>query len=135
MKPFNLEEAKAGKPVCTKDGRPVRIIEFDMKDKEFPIVAIIPHGNKEGVETFTIQGSYYTQKEDQRDLMMASVEEEGWVNVYKSKYKNTFSVIPIFKEEVFCGTVYKTKEEACIKKEENDSLIYIDTVKIKFEPK
>lgn len=29
MKPFNLEEAKAGKPVCTRDGRRVEIISFE----------------------------------------------------------------------------------------------------------
>lgn len=29
MKPFNLEEAKAGKPVCNREGNDVRIICFD----------------------------------------------------------------------------------------------------------
>lgn len=29
FKPFDLEAAKAGKPVCTRDGRKVRIISFD----------------------------------------------------------------------------------------------------------
>ena len=29
MKPFNLEEAKAGKPICTRDGRRVEIISFE----------------------------------------------------------------------------------------------------------
>lgn len=30
LKPFDLETAKAGKPVCTRDGRKARIICFDM---------------------------------------------------------------------------------------------------------
>lgn len=43
LKLFDLEAAKAGRPVCTRDGRKVRIVSFDMKDKR-PIVALI--GNK-----------------------------------------------------------------------------------------
>ena len=31
FKPFNLEQAKAGKPVCTRDGRKARIGEEDRK--------------------------------------------------------------------------------------------------------
>ena len=30
-KPFNLEEAKAGRPVCTRNGQEVRIICFNAK--------------------------------------------------------------------------------------------------------
>jgi hypothetical protein len=29
MKPFNLEDALAGKPVCTRDGRPVKIAGYN----------------------------------------------------------------------------------------------------------
>lgn len=31
MKPFNLEEVKAGKSVCNRDGNDVRIICFDKR--------------------------------------------------------------------------------------------------------
>lgn len=31
MKPFDLEEAKAGKKVCTRNGFPVRIIDYNFK--------------------------------------------------------------------------------------------------------
>ena len=31
MKPFNLEEAKAGAPVCTRDGKDVVIIDYNYK--------------------------------------------------------------------------------------------------------
>ena len=34
LKPFNLEAAKQGKPVCTRDGRKARIICFDAKRKD-----------------------------------------------------------------------------------------------------
>lgn len=29
MKPFDIELAKQGKPVCTRDGRPVKILCYD----------------------------------------------------------------------------------------------------------
>ena len=31
MREFSMEEAKAGKAVCTRDGRRVRILCFDLK--------------------------------------------------------------------------------------------------------
>lgn len=40
LKPFNLDAAKQGKPVCTRDGCKARIICFDRKDNT-PIVALI----------------------------------------------------------------------------------------------
>lgn len=41
MKPFNLEEAKAGKPVCTRDGYDARILCFDAKNPYYPVVALV----------------------------------------------------------------------------------------------
>ena len=121
MKPFNLEEAKAGKPVCTRDGRPARIVEFDMKDEKFPIVAIMVGRDKEEVGTFTLRGTYHTGLENPRDLMMATVMEEGWVNVYK------------INDKFVAGRIFSSKEEALDNKYK--IIPYVDTVKIKFEPK
>ena len=39
LKPFDLQQAKDGKPVCTRDGRKARIICFD-RVGDFPIVAL-----------------------------------------------------------------------------------------------
>ena len=42
FKPFDLEQAKAGKPVCTRDGRKARIICFDTKTLgDYPIIALV----------------------------------------------------------------------------------------------
>lgn len=42
LKEFNLEAAKAGKPVCTRDGRKARIICFDTINKSnYPIIALL----------------------------------------------------------------------------------------------
>ena len=40
LKPFDLEAAKAGKPVCTRDGRKARIICFNAK-RDAPIIALV----------------------------------------------------------------------------------------------
>ncbi len=43
MKPFNLEEAKVGKPVCTRDGKRVEIISFENPNSVYPILARVFH--------------------------------------------------------------------------------------------
>ena len=71
MKEFNLELAKAGHPVCTRDGKPARIICFDAKGS-YPIVALLYNNDEEFVRTFTNEGFYSTGEESDYDLMMAS---------------------------------------------------------------
>lgn len=91
LKPFNLEEAKAGKPVCTRDGRKARIICFDAKGKQ-PIIALFEKEKADEViiQTYNDDGSYYgLGKEDNRDLMMLPEKKEGWINVYRSQIHNT----------------------------------------------
>lgn len=62
MKEFNLEEAKAGKPVCTRDGHEVRILCYDAKGgDDIRIVALI---DINGVET---PMSYYKDGKVFRD--------------------------------------------------------------------
>ena len=72
MREFNLEEAKAGKPVCTRDGREARIICFDAKAKE-QIVALVTTGRKKQETSFSynVNGRYFGDlQEDDIDLMM-----------------------------------------------------------------
>lgn len=39
--PFDYARAKAGEPVCTHDGRRVRIVCWDVKNENFPILALV----------------------------------------------------------------------------------------------
>ena len=113
IKPFNLEAARSGKPVCTRDGRKARIICFNRESIGFPIIALIKNGDTEGVYQFDDKGrNNIDDKERSYDLMMASEKKEGWVNVYKD-------------------SVYDTKEEALTVKYECRG--YIDTIKISWE--
>lgn len=123
MKEFNFEAAKAGKPVCTRDGRSVRILCFDRKGYEdMPIMGLIDNGDREtsaswrpdGSITFCIGDSF-----KDGDLMMATEKREGWVNVYSFDGKRLADII------------YKTKEDAI--KNALPSVELIDTIKIEWE--
>lgn len=124
LKPFDLEAAKAGKPVCTRDGRKARIICWDKKGN-YPIVALIQDNeNSEHIEYYTENGIFSNGgNEKNRDLMMFTRKKEGWVNVYKSY--NVGKKIPCM------ASIYPTKEEA--KKSSVVGFDYVDTVKIEWE--
>ena len=126
LKPFDLEAAKAGKPVCTRDGRKARIICFDAKsDRGLHIIALVDSHDckKELVYPYNNRGicglSY--SLESGEDLMMLSEKCERWVNVFK---------MPNGSHNVGC--LYSTKEEAISHVDKGDDN-YIATVKIEWE--
>ena len=86
LKPFDLEAAKAGKPVCTRDGRKARIICFDAKRKDGKnIMALIPSKEYPGFEdlvAYPNNGNYHGGHENDGDLMMLPEKKEGWVNIF-----------------------------------------------------
>ena len=120
MKEFDLEQAKAGKPVYTRDGRKARIICFDRKDNT-PIVALIECVNHaEILQCVHNDGKCFHYDTSNNDLMMLPEKKEGWVNVYKGVDGVTFSKHP-----------YTSKDEA-IKK---SGILFgrIDTIKVSWE--
>ena len=82
LKEFNLEAAKAGKPVCTRDGRKARIICFDLNNKNFPIVAIINCDTEENAYQYDIDG-ICDEHDNNLNLMMSHEKKEGWVIIHK----------------------------------------------------
>ena len=120
LKPFDIQKAREGKPVCTRDGRKARIIYFDAKG-DYPIVALIETGNGEKVGQYMIDGhctDIISQCCD--DLMMLPEKKEGWVNVYKVGARLETG-----------GNVHSTKD-AAIKCIDSDKK-HISTVKIEWE--
>lgn len=117
LKEFDLEAAKAGKPVCTRDGRKARIICWDKKGL-VPIVALIEYENSEIFLAYYNNGRHTIRERSDNDLMMLLEKKEGWVNVYNSLGVITFSHNP-----------YDTKEEAM----KDKGKYYVDTVKIEWE--
>lgn len=112
LKPFDIQKAKEGKPVCTKDGRKARIICFDRMGN-YPIVALIQKGGIELCRLYTKDGKCV--EETNLDLMMLSEKKEGWINVYR------------------LNTCYKTKEEAEANIDRDYEDEYVRTVKINWE--
>lgn len=82
LKEFNLEAAKAGKPVCTRDGRKARIICFDLNNKNFPIVAIINCDSEENAYQYDIDG-ICDEHDNNLNLMMSPEKKEGWIIIHK----------------------------------------------------
>lgn len=98
LKPFNLEEALAGKPVVTRDGRKVtEIYHFKTEGSSFPVCAII------GLSPnwFDLQGKNICSNPE-FDLFMAPVTVTKWANIWKSG--NGYYYLG--------GRLYDSKEEA-----------------------
>lgn len=66
FKYFNIEEAKAGKKILTRDGHSARIICFDAKSA-YPILALIDFGDNETVYNFTSDGKIF--KDDKKTFI------------------------------------------------------------------
>lgn len=125
MREFNLEEAKAGHPVCTRDGRKARIVCYDMKITidHFPLLVLVENDGIEQGFAYNEQGHrpYTDGDNDPNDIMMVSVKHEGWVNIYRDT----------------SGITY-TGENICDSQEEMEEIgkksqTYIATVKIEWE--
>ena len=116
LKLFNLEAAKAGKPVCTRDGRKARIICFD-RDWDMHIVALVSDPFGESVHYYLSNGKVDFDKQNDEDLMMLPEKKEGWMNIYSNGYNHKVGAL-----------IYNSKEEALNNKESNA----IDTVKIEW---
>lgn len=85
FKPFNLEEAKAGKPVCTVDGRKARIICFDSEVvKDRPIIVLLWEDKDKGevVRHYTEEGKS-GENCHFLDLCMAPEKNKGYVILHK----------------------------------------------------
>ena len=83
MKKFNLEEAKAGKPIQSRDGCRVTMLATDIKNK-YPLATVKHTSEMDVLQTQCEDGYFYKDKsESMHDLFMAPVKKEGWVNIYR----------------------------------------------------
>lgn len=124
MKPFDIELAKAGHPVCTRDGRAVRILCYDfITQEDTPIIALVRLSEKqEGIICYKADGRNFAPGMAELDLVMVPEKREGWVNVFINSCSGLKST----------DRIYSTKAEA-LKNIDTKSPHYIDTVKIEWE--
>lgn len=127
MKPFNLEEAKAGKPVCTRDGRSARVVDYDYNpNKGAPILAVMPRpdGTANSVHSYSATGKFTGIGDGTSglDLFMAPVQRTVWVNLYKASEAKVGMV---------SGGLYASEQEAVLIAGESPS--YVGTFPITYE--
>ena len=81
MKPFNLEAAKAGAPLVTRDGRPAKFIAHVGEAQPSQRLVVLIDG---GVYTKFESGGYSNSPAhvSPNDLFMAPVKRTVWVNLY-----------------------------------------------------
>lgn len=83
MKPFNLQEALAGKPVVTRDGRDATHFVHYPEAVKHKVTAIV-NGR---IETYWATTGSWNYHDDGpsglHDLFMATTKKTGWINIYK----------------------------------------------------
>ena len=90
LKPFDLEAAKAGKPVCTRDGRKARIICFDTINKgNYPIIALLEDKGCEAIFYYNKDGKCNIEHES---VNIDSMDGEGLSLKYNIKSLPTLLV-------------------------------------------
>lgn len=121
MKEFNLQEylVNPSQKVITRDGRKVRILCTDMKNKQ-PVLALITKENREDIHFYYQNGVWCNDFPNHKlDLVFAPIKKKGWINIFRCK------------TDLYIGNIFETKEEA--EKMGKLSKNYITTIKIKWE--
>lgn len=86
--PFDIELAKKGYKVVTRDGHPARILSYDFENQEYPIVAAIKKTDESGqaceeIQIYTSEGHCGSPNSPSPlDLRIRCYMYSGWTNVY-----------------------------------------------------
>lgn len=123
MKKFNLEKAKAGAPIVTRDGRPARLLG-EREHPHYPIIAVAKHTNGiEEVYSYATDGRNINMDETENDLCMAPTKRVKYANFYYHE-KNGYET----------GEFYDTEKEANANIIAYDGVSrYIKTIKVEWE--
>lgn len=81
MKPFNLEAAKAGKPLITRGGETVKFIAVEPDAEEDTQLLVLRNGR---VLPLYTNGKYFDVGSNERDVFMAPEKVTSWLNCYES---------------------------------------------------
>jgi hypothetical protein len=124
MKPFNLQEALAGKPTVTRNGKKILGLLLFKQPIDFPVVGLI-EGTELSPQTFTTEGKWSGNTDppcpSNLDLFMATEKKRVWVFLWKRSTslwygQEYFSEIMYYRPELW--TVgFKTKTHSGATKE------------------
>lgn len=82
MKPFNLEEARKGHPIQTRNGRAAQFITY-LPSGEYQVLVMVENKSRFA----TVVGRMNTDGTDhEHDLFMVDRDRKVWVNVYKAPH-------------------------------------------------
>ena len=104
QKPFNIEAAKNGAKIETRDGDSVRILCYDRKNNNnhhinFPIIALTNHNGLESCFSYTSEGRLlgddFNIYEDSHDLVIIEEVEVPKFSVGNWVFKNTNGEYPL----------------------------------------
>lgn len=116
MKPFDLEKAKNGERICTRDGREVRFLGI-VENKLYPVAAAYTdEDGEEWVDIYTAEGRESESCPGEGDLVM-NASNVGYIN--------------IFKNGICGGIVWPTREKA--KDNIGKGGEFIETIKVEWE--
>lgn len=129
LKEFNLEQAKAGAPVCTRDGKPVEIVKFNrICNGRYPIIALVTRYKEDPEQIacyYTLRGTFHGNGiPSKMDLMMRSSGRVGYINLFKSEYEDG-----LYSD----GIIYHNEDVAKVNGARQIGHTYIKTVKIDLE--
>jgi len=93
MKPFDLEAAKRGDPIVTREGTEAKLIAYVPELGELHrVLYTVP--NNDYALSCTEDGRHYTNSQSGYDLFMAPKKRTVWVNFYSATdglyWSNTF---------------------------------------------
>ena len=126
MRQFNLEEAKAGKPVCTRNGREAKLI-YEIKDEKdiYPMIVLVidPEGYGTWIpRKYALDGRYDLSRATDYDLFMVDDKKEVCVNIFRSLDKEP---------KYFTSDIFTSEEEA--RKYSKICKNYVSTIRIEWE--
>lgn len=83
MKKFDINKAREGAAVCTRKGKEVRILCYDMRhlDRDMLVVLVKQNSGEEYLRMYNPSGVCVEGGPDE-DLMMATVKKTLWFNLY-----------------------------------------------------
>lgn len=124
MKPFNLDLAKSGVPIVTRDGRPARFVAHLPEVHAITARVIFVAQRADGLwELYDCceSGSWVKNEESRHDLFHLSEKKSGWINLYRINSTGAYT----------SSTIYNSKEGAEAQGKPGNS--YITTIQINWE--
>lgn len=103
MKPFDLDKAKSGHPLITRDGRKAKFIAHVPEcDNRYKVLGYVDGFAL--IDSYTEQGTVLYNEPHSRDLFLTAEKKTGWVNIYPpAVYSSEYRTM---------GLIFPSKEQA-----------------------